>query len=643
MSTHFSQVTVLIDGLDECGSALDRTNLVDVLASLNNSTAGSIRIAIASRKERDIEERLTQFTSLPVAANNFDLELYVATEVTYRASRLPILNTNTNLREEVIKALVGGAEGMYVALLLKPETVKVNQKLTLLTPRRFQWVKCQLDYLCKLPNEFEIRRALKELPPDLPATYIRLLERIDNEFDAFPARIYIQRALKWLALGKIKSLEALAQAVSVDPENSTLESEKVPDPLSICDWCSSLVQVDYQTKTIELSHKTVKEFLLTQEDSVPSLIARKYLVNQVQDNLYLANVCIAYLGLDTFQRFDGRSYYQGPFYNKDAANNFDKEFPFYRNASQDFRSHILASNEIECLDSLPFQRFFTVEISAQFLLWDQHCNRIAVEQNSTAAYRGDPIHLTPFQVSCSLLLHATVDRMIKEGVELNPSILPELSVTELSDDELPATGIHLAISYKEEGNEYDYATWWLRGEAIPGMTTKQDQSILQMVQYLVRAGLDINAESDLGSSSDSLAAIIKMTPLALAVICGLADVCKFLLKEGARFGFGLEKNWGEHLYDVFNRSLKSKGMSEVWDSLEELPDKDTNLRLLLDRRNHLEVSSLPTSPPAEQVDFDGQLDGVEWEDSGTSKRLLGEGAIEENEPRAKRRYREAEQ
>ncbi len=105
MSTHFSQVTVLIDGLDEYGSALDRTNLGDVLASLNNSTAGSIQITITSRKERDIEERLVQFTSLPVAANNFDLELYVAAQVTYRANRLPILNSNT--------------EGMYVALLAR--------------------------------------------------------------------------------------------------------------------------------------------------------------------------------------------------------------------------------------------------------------------------------------------------------------------------------------------------------------------------------------------------------------------------------------------------------------------------------------------------------------------------------------------
>src|SRR5437667_1242399 len=87
---------------------------------------------------------------------------------------------------------------------------------------RFQWVKCQLDYLCCLPNDAERRKALKELPPDLPPTYVRILERLDRTLSS-KTKIYLKRVLKWLTLinqsrhsDHIVKLPALAQAISID-------------------------------------------------------------------------------------------------------------------------------------------------------------------------------------------------------------------------------------------------------------------------------------------------------------------------------------------------------------------------------------------------------------------------------------------
>jgi hypothetical protein len=38
---------------------------------------------------------------------------------------------------------------------------------------RFQWVKCQVDYLLSPMTDAERREALKSLPPNLTSTYVR--------------------------------------------------------------------------------------------------------------------------------------------------------------------------------------------------------------------------------------------------------------------------------------------------------------------------------------------------------------------------------------------------------------------------------------------------------------------------------------
>ena len=63
---------------------------------------------------------------------------------------------------------------------------------------RSMWVRAQVDYLQRLPTE---RKALKRLPPDLPQTYVRILEIIDSTYPP-PTTEFIQRMLRWLVLGK---------------------------------------------------------------------------------------------------------------------------------------------------------------------------------------------------------------------------------------------------------------------------------------------------------------------------------------------------------------------------------------------------------------------------------------------------------
>lgn len=98
--------TLIIDGLDECGTANDREKLVSTLATINDQSAGSIRILVLGRAESDIREGLSNYSSISIAATSKDLQLFVA-------SKIPTLKIKNNeLRAEVIDALTFGADGM---------------------------------------------------------------------------------------------------------------------------------------------------------------------------------------------------------------------------------------------------------------------------------------------------------------------------------------------------------------------------------------------------------------------------------------------------------------------------------------------------------------------------------------------------
>ena len=108
LSKNFAAATIVVDGLDECGSApgIDRTELVRILSSLHDENAGSVRTLIVSRKEGDIHEALASFPSISIAARSSDLQLFVASKVQSLKIR------EEKLRGEIVEALTQGADGM---------------------------------------------------------------------------------------------------------------------------------------------------------------------------------------------------------------------------------------------------------------------------------------------------------------------------------------------------------------------------------------------------------------------------------------------------------------------------------------------------------------------------------------------------
>lgn len=101
--------TIVIDGLDEISA--NRFDALDLIKQIYHGRANT-RVLFASRPERDIEQCLSDFDSISIAARSSDLELYVASEIEKRSRRRELNIRDMDLKDLIMKRLVHGADGM---------------------------------------------------------------------------------------------------------------------------------------------------------------------------------------------------------------------------------------------------------------------------------------------------------------------------------------------------------------------------------------------------------------------------------------------------------------------------------------------------------------------------------------------------
>ena len=217
-----------------------------------------------------------------------------------------------------------------------------------------------MDYLCELPNDAARRKALDSLPPDLNATYERILDRV-NQSNPETQKL-VQRALRWIAnTGEVYGLssQALCEAVSVDPGSTKLNSEAIPDEYEILHWCSSLVRRSAEGWGLELAHFTVKEFLQQIESSRDVSIAA-YRIHHKTDKISLAKVCLTYLN---FKDFD-----QSVLPDRRDTERRLREYPF-----REYAIEMLYTIEYDDVDDHELvslaQKLWSVSKSNNFISW----------------------------------------------------------------------------------------------------------------------------------------------------------------------------------------------------------------------------------------------------------------------------------
>lgn len=114
MSSQLDGATIIIiDALDEINDK--RSEVIAILRSLNDSiisTESNIKTLFTSRDEVDITTCLSDYRCVSVAADTSDLQLYVKSEIQYRAAKQTFLFRTPKVRDEVLKVLVAKAGGM---------------------------------------------------------------------------------------------------------------------------------------------------------------------------------------------------------------------------------------------------------------------------------------------------------------------------------------------------------------------------------------------------------------------------------------------------------------------------------------------------------------------------------------------------
>ncbi|KAI8712007.1 NACHT domain-containing protein [Fusarium sp. LHS14.1] len=234
MCNLFSQVIIVVDGLDECGdSVFEALETLCDLADFASTTS----MALLSRNEVEIRQALEGgFKEFIIEAREEDLKIYVRAEMERRIRTKQLDIQNKTIKDEIQIELVSRANGM------------------------FRWVVCQLDYLGQLLTDADRRQALYELPPTLSETYLRLLQRINKR----PPRVrkLVQKCLSFIAEFPTMAIEELCVAVSV-PETIGARMDKTNTvterDVALC--CSSLVRKSAQDENFEFAHFSVKEFL----------------------------------------------------------------------------------------------------------------------------------------------------------------------------------------------------------------------------------------------------------------------------------------------------------------------------------------------------------------------------------------------
>ncbi|KAK1836349.1 ankyrin repeat-containing domain protein [Podospora conica] len=310
----FRIIFMIVDAMDETNpSSWD--DLAHGLRSLHDQCS-ELKILVTSRNELPISRAFHDLprTSIEQSDVVSDIRNFIRAELSNRIAERKLKLRNPELQDAIRESLAEGSRGM------------------------FQWVRCQIEALCKLRNDNAIRAALFNLPRTLQDTYHRILQRIE---DRHPDDVEtFHRVLSWLVRGvRDLTLDELAEAISIDPESNqdSMDFGAVDtDPEDILGILGGLVVVSTE-KIVSLAHYSVKEFLVSEEvrTAKPTFWIGSHDVERD-----LAAVCLSYLCYDDFKK---------PLLpDTDAFEDRLNEYKFLAYATMAWPAHVKASVKEDC-------------------------------------------------------------------------------------------------------------------------------------------------------------------------------------------------------------------------------------------------------------------------------------------------------
>ncbi|KAH7125709.1 ankyrin repeat-containing domain protein [Dendryphion nanum] len=279
-----------------------------------------VKVFVTSRREMDIVKAFEDrhIPTIPVLAENVaaDIEAFARSK---------------------IKRLRSGEHGKALYIASDELEEKIAQTLAKKADGMFLWVNLQLDNLCRVSKarmDQEVESALARLPKGLPKTYVRILERIEEQPSYMKAlalnclawMIYAQRPL---------TTRELQYALATTLDCKTRQDLQPRSPGVILDACGNLLEET--NGVIRPIHYTVQEFLITASEGLSQTTIRAQLLNSSAMHTRLSLVCLTYIRLVAFEK-PAQDFWD--LYDRLEANMFAGY------ASQSFDYHISVCHEM---------------------------------------------------------------------------------------------------------------------------------------------------------------------------------------------------------------------------------------------------------------------------------------------------------
>ena len=231
-STH---IWLVLDGLDNCKQE-QRNQILGSLVELQS--ARDVHLCASFRREARVSAEMPIFRNWiihPQPDNAQDIEAFIDAELERCLTNRKLVLGDPALIFDIRDAWFKGSQGMFL------------------------WATLQVQSLCSMKTDREIREALSNLPRDLMQLYDQILDQLQQA-----GRSYQTEILKLVtAAMRPLTVTELQEALSVTPGDTSWDPSKQLNSVdSALATCGCLLTVDEEDFTIRTVHSSVDQYLI---------------------------------------------------------------------------------------------------------------------------------------------------------------------------------------------------------------------------------------------------------------------------------------------------------------------------------------------------------------------------------------------
>ena len=269
LAEEYPVIFIVLDALDECDPET-RHELLETLQEIVAESPCLIKIFASSRDDGDLVSLLKGYHNLEISSkrNAEDIENFVRSETEQLVKKGRLLRhsrAKDEMKRLILEKVTEGAAGMWVKSISMSSDIFHQDYTNTPNAHRFRWASMQLEVLCMIKVDADVRKKLGQLPPKLSQLYSTLYKNMLVPTDDIGPSI-VRNTFKWLLCSQrsMKSSEFLDALSS----SSTTLGEVIRKEL-VLDLCSNFVVLDSELDVFRLAHLSVREFLENQQEFQP--------------------------------------------------------------------------------------------------------------------------------------------------------------------------------------------------------------------------------------------------------------------------------------------------------------------------------------------------------------------------------------